>query len=570
MTDDRFARYGLLASAIAGRVLEVAPAGPGEASHTDGTTVFLDAELADPGQLRAALAVQAALVGSGSLEASVVDRLVRRPVLARRYLSIEGRRALGQLDELLPVSLRHLVEHTKPSPSHSPDQSLAVASGPGPFEDPPAVFGTIEPKKLATARSRGAGEPLARHVPRGGRREPAELVSELTADPGVEVPSSPVEGQGVLGRLLGKLLGDAPSRSGGPPGADAPTRLSPKAGGAGRRVSVSSADPAVGHQGPPAGGAGFVYPEWDGRRRRYKARWCTVLESEPPPAELGSFGLPDTHRLRGALGRLGLDFERRRRQLQGDDVDVDAAVEAHVERRAGVAPGEALYIDTLRRKRDLSVLVLLDVSASAGEPGAAGVAVHEHQRAAAGALVGALHELGDRVALYGFRSQGRAAVHLIALKRFDDALDAVVLERMGGLVPGAYTRLGAAVRHGTAVLEQQAGTARRLLVVVSDGLAYDHGYEPAYGEADSRRALVEARRRGIGCLCLSVGAATDAGALRRVFGTAAHAALERHDQLPAVAGPLLRSALGSAERQRSAFVRWERSHERQGAQRRPA
>ena len=99
------------------------------------------------------------------------------------------------------------------------------------------------------------------------------------------------------------------------------------------------------------------------------------------------------------------------------------------------------------------------------------------------------------------------------------------MRRLDGLVPGAYTRLGAAIRHGAAVLEKRGGTSRRLLVVLSDGFAYDHGYEGAYGEADARRALAEARRRGTGCLCLSIGAGTDAEALRRVFGTAAHATI---------------------------------------------
>ena len=171
------------------------------------------------------------------------------------------------------------------------------------------------------------------------------------------------------------------------------------------------------------------------------------------------------------------------------------------------------------------MLVLLDISGSAGEPGAIGVPVHVHQRDAAGSLAVALHELGDRVALYGFRSQGRSAVHVVPVKRFDEEFDATVLQRLGGLVPGAYTRLGAAMRHGTAVLEKEAGTARRLLVVLSDGFAYDHGYERAYGEADARRALAEARWQGIGCVCLSIGADTDSGALRRVFGTAAYAAI---------------------------------------------
>jgi nitric oxide reductase NorD protein len=214
--------------------------------------------------------------------------------------------------------------------------------------------------------------------------------------------------------------------------------------------------------------------------------------------------------------------------------------------------------------------VLLDISGSAAEPSATGATVHEQQRSAAAALTVALHDLGDRVGLYAFRSQGRAAVNVIPLKRFDDALDAGVFRRLGGLVPGAYTRVGAAIRHGAAIVERDGGTPRRLLVVVSDGFAYDHGYEGTYGEADARRALVEARRRGTACLCLSVGGATDAAALLRVFGTAAHATIPQVEQLPFVVGPLFRSALRSAEAQRRVSQRKRRTRKRLDIDRRTA
>jgi nitric oxide reductase activation protein len=242
---------------------------------------------------------------------------------------------------------------------------------------------------------------------------------------------------------------------------------------------------------------------------------------------------------------MGLD--RYRRQAQGDDVDIDAAIEARVEALAGSAPDEAVYLDSLRRRRDLAVLLLLDVSGSSAEPAATGKTVHEQQRAVAAALTLALHEIGDRVALYAFHSMGRSAVHLVPVKRFDESPDSLVMRRLHSLVPGAYSRLGAAIRHGTAVLSERGGTSRRLLVVLSDGLAYDHGYEPAYGAADARRALAEARREGVGCLCLSIGAGTDAEALRRVFGSAAHATFPVPARLPHAIGPLFRSALRSAE-----------------------
>jgi nitric oxide reductase NorD protein len=305
-----------------------------------------------------------------------------------------------------------------------------------------------------------------------------------------------------------------------------------------------------------------TYPEWDANRGRYRPDWCTVDERDPRPgdlAPLAPLAMPDGHALRRPLARLGTGLARTRRQPQGDDIDVDAAVEARVEALAGSPPDEAVYVESLRRRRDLAVLVLLDVSGSAGEPGPAGRTVHEHQRSAAAALTTALHDLGDRVALYAFNSQGRRAVHVTRVKGFDDPLDGRAVRRLGGLVPGAYTRLGAAIRHGGSMLEERAGTPRRLLLVLSDGFAYDHGYEGPYGEADARRALAEVRRQGTGCLCLSVGASTGPAALRRVFGTAAHATVPTPDQLPGLIGPLFRAALRSAEAQRRAFQRRERT-----------
>jgi nitric oxide reductase activation protein len=287
-----------------------------------------------------------------------------------------------------------------------------------------------------------------------------------------------------------------------------------------------------------------------------------VREVDPPESGAAPLVEPDVDHLRRALARIGLEFERCRRQPQGDEIDVDAAVEARVDLRAGCTPNEDVYLAALRRRRDLSALVLLDVSGSAGEPGVHGTPVHEAQRATAAALTRVLYELGDRVALYGFRSHGRSAVRLVRVKRFDEVLGDAASRRLRALTPGAYTRLGAAIRHGTAVLEHEAGTARRLLIVISDGLAYDHGYERAYGEADSRRALTEARNLGIGCVCLSVGARTDTAALRRVFGTAAHAAIDDQRELPPIIGRLFTYALSAASRQRATSRRRVRSAER--------
>jgi hypothetical protein len=497
------------------------------------------------------------MIAAGSLDPDVVGPLVRHPRLAKRYLAVEAHRALVANADVLPIVLASLGNRDIASRSDSPAASLAIAAGRTAPDDPAPAFGVIRAAKVMAACARGAKQDEqanSRHVPRDrGAQELEELDDEIDDSDDPDVFTSPVGGGGFIGRWLKKMLSSArkTGSGGGPPGADAPTHRTNS--GIRGRYAVSSlaatSSEDVNDRKASTAADGVRYPEWDVTRKRYRPAWCTVRELEPTikATSEAAWPLDDAIGVRRPLSRLGMGLHRRHRQSQGDDIDIDAAVEARVEVRAGSVPDEAVYLDSLRRRRDLSVLLLLDVSGSAAEPGTVGRTVHEQQRAAVANLTVALHDLGDRVALYAYYSQGRAAVTIVPVKRFDDQLDAHVIRRLNSLEPGAYSRLGAAIRHGSSVLEARGGTSRRLLVVLSDGLAYDHGYERAYGAADARRALTEARRRGTGCVCLTIGAGTDVASLRGVFGSTAHASIARPDQLAGVIGPLFRSALRSAE-----------------------
>jgi nitric oxide reductase NorD protein len=545
------ARLGLLASAIANRPVQVAPGAPGEPAWTDGKVVFIDAGESAHGQLES-LAVQASLLAAGSLDGDVVRKLGRREKVAKRYLSVEGQRALAAAAPLLPPALRSLLDAHRALITQSPEASLAAARGDDAIDAPPASFGTIRTRRLIAAMRTTSGSQAARPFVTHKQRAMVELARGATADDGQDDQfASQVGGGGLLGKWLSKMLTAVRQLRGGgsPGGADAPTHWTrASARGNGKAVFSTATTGDINGSAASDKKRGAKYPEWDVRDRRYRPDWCTVHEIEvKPKKDAPHFAVPDRTGLRRSLARLGLGIDRYRRQPQGDDIDLDALIEARVELMAGSAPNEALFIDNLRRRRDLSVLLLLDVSGSSAEPAEGGKTVHEQQRAAAASLALALHELGDRVALYAYHSQGRASVSVMPVKRFGEDPGATVLQRLGGLEPGAYSRLGAAIRHGTAVLQDHGGTPRQLLVVLSDGLAYDHGYEPAYGAADARRALGEARNQGVGCLCLSGGASTDADALKRVFGSSAHATLSAPEQLSQVIGPLFRSAIRSAD-----------------------
>ncbi|KDE98104.1 nitric oxide reductase activation protein [Mycolicibacterium aromaticivorans JS19b1 = JCM 16368] len=553
--NERLARLALMASALAGRTVVVAPAEPGSPSWTDGQRIFVD-----PGGDRCAIidaiAVQASLIAAGSLDAEIVRALGRKTRLVARYLAVEGRRAVLANADVLPGVLASPATPAVAGGSQSASESLAIARGSAPIVEAPPHFGEIRPKQVLETIRRGAKETdydSVGHIPRRDGVAEIEALDDgelITAADGPDLFSSPVGGGGFLGRWLKKMLSStrAGSSGGGPPGADSPTHCANVSTRGAHAVSSTAS--AATEDGADADASGMTYPEWDVNHMRYRPNWCTVREVEPRVEPDASAAIADAVALRRPLARLGMGLHRRHRQPQGDEIDIDAAVSARVEVRAGSVPDESVYLDSLRRRRDLSVLVLLDVSGSSAEAGTLGKTVHEQQRRAAADLVVALNDLGDRVALYAYNSQGRNAVNVMPIKRMDDHLDTRVLRKLNSVEPVAYSRLGAAIRHGTRVLEERGGTPRRLLVVLSDGLAYDHGYERGYGAADARRALTEARRSGTGCVCLTVGASVDSAELRRVFGSAAHAVVSRPEQLHGVVGPLFRSAVRAAEARR--------------------
>ncbi len=175
--------------------------------------------------------MHASLIAAGSLAPDIVGALVRHPKLAKRYLAVEGHRALAANADVLPGVLTSLADPEIASRSDSPASSLSIASGKDALDDPPAGFGVIRARKVLAAGSRAAEQvdhETAAHVP---RRESKEALEELddgevddTDDP--DLFTSPVGGGGFIGKWLKKMLSSARktgSDGGGPPGADSPT-----------------------------------------------------------------------------------------------------------------------------------------------------------------------------------------------------------------------------------------------------------------------------------------------------------------------------------------------------------
>ncbi|MDF3340573.1 VWA domain-containing protein [Mycolicibacterium septicum] len=545
-------RFRLLANFVSGRVVDVAPAPAGQPAHTDGHTIFVSAHLPDAEQRRE-LILQCALLAAGSLDRQLVKALRGRPSLATRYLSVEGHRALAE--SRLPRAAT-LCPGSRPRTA-GPAESLALAKSRAAVADPPEWFGAIKPGLLLQSPrdTSSSGSATAQDI--RFALDPNASGSDDDADDAEDEGSSedskilrlfeaPAFTSRVLSEFLRKMFGGSRSIGEDSAGGELPVgsvRHGRRAGANAKPLPtrIEFADDGRPFVAVSVGGA--LYPEWDAHTRRYRPQWCRVIDF--PVAD--DTGTPESVApddvLRRRLARVGLGPKILRGRADGDELDTEALVDLYADLRSGHASPEHIYTERRNLARHLGVLILLDVSGSVTDTDHAGLAVHEHQRQAAAILTATLEELGDRVAVYAFRSQGRHAVHLPLIKGFEHRFGARERSRLQQLQPFGYTRLGAGIRGAGEILKNQAGTPHRLLIVLSDGYPYDDGYEGRYAQEDAAKALEELRADGVGCLCLSIGADGDADALDRVFGAASHAGAATLSELSPRMDELFLSAL---------------------------
>jgi hypothetical protein len=528
-------RFRFLATHIAGRSIDVAEAPAGQPAHTNGQFIFVSAGRSVEEQRREML-VQAALLGAGSLDPRLVKGLRARATTARRYLALEGHRVLAEVGRQIRIDAA-LLPDGQPRTA-TPDESLEVAKTRAKVADPPEWFGVIKPSRLLGSTAGPGGQATNQDLKL--QFDPVDLPESEVDDEDedddggksgesriVKLFESPIFNNQWMSDYLRKMFGGSRSPGEGAAGAQMTVRstrrvheIGPNARPLPTRIRFTD----DGKPGAAVGVGGALYPEWDVFHDRYKPDWCRVIDFPlTVAADVSDAGVPHDDVLRRRLARVGLGPQVLRGRADGDELDIEALIDLFVDLQSGFSSPEHVYLERRKLARDLGVLILIDASGSAVDADSDGLAVHDHQRRAAATLAVTLEQLGDRVAVYAFRSQGRHAVHLPAIKTFDQDFGAVGRARLNQLEPASYTRLGAGIRGAGEVLKTGAGTPNRLLLVLSDGFPYDDGYEGRYAEADASKALEELRADGVACLCLSIGACTGTDVLERVFGSASFA-----------------------------------------------
>lgn len=283
----------------------------------------------------------------------------------------------------------------------------------------------------------------------------------------------------------------------------------------------------------------YHYPEWDYHIQLLRPDWVTLYErrqrrGDPDDIhEIITAYKPVAHRIRQIIDLLTPEGVQRVRNMEdGDEIDINAAIDAMVAIRMGEQPSPRITMRNVLKNRDLAVVLLLDLSESTNEVlDGSDKTVLQLTREAATLVSTAIEGIGDPFAIHGFASDGRHDVQYYRFKDFTQHFDDEAKSRLAGMTGGLSTRMGAALRHaGHHLLKQQQ--KRKLILLVTDGEPADiDERDPQHLRHDTKKAVEELYSKGVLSYCLTLDPNAD-DYVKRIFGSNNYTVIDNVDRLP--------------------------------------
>ncbi len=405
-------------------------------------------------------------------------------------------------------------------------------------------IGSIDP--LAARRLRAARLAPAPGVPRRALQVLAALDSKAGANETSEYPPLAAEGDMPLADPQADLVALPPDASESGKALQKDPAEVPRealhAAGPGAWQPVAAGDDVTAIEAAARPDA--VYDEWDYRRSAWRRGWCHLYEADGPAGEhewVDAVRARHSHLIRSVRRRFEVlrgEDKPQRRQFDGEEIDLDAQVDARADRLSGAEPSARLFIHRRRIERSLAVMFMVDMSGSTKGW------VNDAERESLVLLCEAIEALGDNYAIYGFSGWTRTRCDIYRIKRFGDRYDAATRRRIAGIEARDYTRMGVAVRHLSGLLHRE-NARHKLLVTLSDGRPDDYGdeYRGHYGIEDTRRALLEAREKGIRSYCVTIDR-HGADYLPQLYGPAHYSVIDDATKLPQKIAGIYRKLTG--------------------------
>ena len=257
-----------------------------------------------------------------------------------------------------------------------------------------------------------------------------------------------------------------------------------------------------------ANGFHLTYNEWDFSKRIYKENFCKVYPKSQQKTDSHYYKKTIAKNastllgLRKMLTNVNNKMQQQKRQTQGDEFDIDAITDLYVDVHSKRTPSENIYISNRKKEKDLSILILLDISLSS-DGYAAGNRVIDVEKEVSILFGEILNEFNIDFCIDSFYSKTRNFSTYLTVKDFDENWN-IAKNKIGAIEPNGYTRIGAALRHAGARLDTR-NTKNKWVILISDGKPNDYDkYEGKYGVNDVKQALRELNNRNINSYALAI------------------------------------------------------------------
>ncbi len=252
----------------------------------------------------------------------------------------------------------------------------------------------------------------------------------------------------------------------------------------------------------------LTYDEWDYSTRSYKEDFCKVYPKTKIDSDVAYYKKTISKNnstlvgLRKMLTTVNNKYQQQRRQTQGEEFDIDAITDLFVDVHSGHTPSEKIYLSKRKKEKDLSILLLLDISLSS-DGYAAGSRVIDVEKEVSILFGEILNEFNIDFSIDCFYSKTRNHSTYLTIKGFDEDWNRAKF-KVGAVEPSGYTRIGAALRHSGAMLDKR-DTKNKWVILISDGKPNDYDkYEGKYGINDVKQALRELNERQINSYALAI------------------------------------------------------------------
>ncbi|WP_375723572.1 VWA domain-containing protein [Arcobacter sp. KX21116] len=282
-------------------------------------------------------------------------------------------------------------------------------------------------------------------------------------------------------------------------------------------------------------GKGHFIDEWDYKKECYLKNYVCIkpfIWINVEPIKLPQRHVKMMKKIQHELDLMELDRIKRDNLPYGDEINIDSWIDYKSHKNC--SNHSQRFFETYERKtRDISILILADVSLSTEAGITQEIRVIDMIKDALMVFSESLYRLQDRFAIYTFSSIKNTKVNFHIIKNFKEKYTDLARGRINAIKPGYYTRMGAAIRESVKILDKQQ-SKNKLLLILSDGKPNDvDKYDGRYGIEDTKKAIEEVKKKGIIPFCITID--MDAKEyLPYLFGHNAYAVIRDPKKLPKV------------------------------------